>query len=114
MELLVGRLAPNGKRGSFISLPTHSRSPDVLSSSPDALLLSRLNPRSALPLFLENIILLPRYSSSRACQPQTFGLLWPDLNDRLFYNDVVRASNSELTLIEFYSSKYNNSAPLQG
>nr|XP_028961662.1 RNA pseudouridine synthase 5 isoform X3 [Malus domestica] len=53
-------------------------------------------------------------SSSRACQPQTFGLPWPDLNDGLFYNDVVRTPDSELTLIEFYSSKYNNSAPLQG
>ncbi|KAB2620170.1 RNA pseudouridine synthase 5 [Pyrus ussuriensis x Pyrus communis] len=53
-------------------------------------------------------------SSSRVCQPQTFGLPWPDLNDGLFYNDVVRASDSELTLIEFYSSKYKNSAPLQG
>ncbi|XP_048421293.1 RNA pseudouridine synthase 5 isoform X2 [Pyrus x bretschneideri] len=53
-------------------------------------------------------------SSSQVCQPQTFGLPWPDLNDGLFYNDVVRASDSELTLIEFYSSKYKNSAPLQG
>ncbi|XP_068330601.1 RNA pseudouridine synthase 5 isoform X1 [Pyrus communis] len=53
-------------------------------------------------------------SSSRVCQPQTFGLPWPDLNDGLFYNDVVRASDSELTLIEVYSSKYKNSAPLQG
>ncbi|KAK9913265.1 hypothetical protein M0R45_037087 [Rubus argutus] len=43
-----------------------------------------------------------------------FGLPWPDLNDGLFYNDVVKASDSELTLIEFYSSKYKSSAPLQG
>ncbi|KAF5467147.1 hypothetical protein F2P56_017003 [Juglans regia] len=47
-------------------------------------------------------------------QPQTFGLPWPDLNDGLFYNDVVRPSDSELTLIEFYSSKYKNSAPRLG
>lgn len=53
-------------------------------------------------------------SSSPTRQPQTFGLPWPDLNHGLLYNDVVRASDSELTLIEFYSSKYKNSAPLQG
>ncbi|XP_062092893.1 RNA pseudouridine synthase 5 isoform X2 [Humulus lupulus] len=44
----------------------------------------------------------------------TFGLPWPDLNDGLFYKDVVRASDSELTVIQFYSKKYKNSAPLQG
>lgn len=53
---------------------------------------------------------------SETSQPQTqrFGLLWPDLNDGLSYNDVVRSSDSESTLIEFYSSKHKNSAPLQG
>ncbi|XP_059456863.1 RNA pseudouridine synthase 5 isoform X1 [Corylus avellana] len=47
-------------------------------------------------------------------RPRTFGLPWPELNDGLFYNDVVRPSDSELTLIEFYSSKYKNSAPPLG
>ncbi|XP_023889570.1 RNA pseudouridine synthase 5 [Quercus suber] len=53
-------------------------------------------------------------SETRQTQTQRFGLLWPDLNDGLSYNDVVRSSDSESTLIEFYSSKYKNSAPLQG
>ncbi|KAF2295851.1 hypothetical protein GH714_034547 [Hevea brasiliensis] len=43
-----------------------------------------------------------------------FGLPWPDLNDGLYYSDAVSSSDSELTLIEFYSGKYKNSAPLQG
>ncbi|XP_071724818.1 RNA pseudouridine synthase 5-like [Rutidosis leptorrhynchoides] len=44
-----------------------------------------------------------------------FGLPWPENNDGLLYNDVVRpSSDSELTLIEFYSKKHNNSAPFQG
>ncbi|KAF3433912.1 hypothetical protein FNV43_RR25015 [Rhamnella rubrinervis] len=51
---------------------------------------------------------------SRARQPPTFGLPWPELNDGLFYNDVVRAADSRLTLIQFYSSKHNNSAPPKG
>ncbi|KAG8651232.1 RNA pseudouridine synthase 5 [Manihot esculenta] len=46
--------------------------------------------------------------------PSFFGLPWPDLNDGLSYSDIVSSSDSELTLIEFYSSKYNNSAPLHG
>ncbi|KDP25730.1 hypothetical protein JCGZ_23951 [Jatropha curcas] len=45
---------------------------------------------------------------------RSFGLPWPDLNDGLFYSDVASSSDSELTLIDFYSGKYNNSAPLQG
>ncbi|XP_048231636.1 RNA pseudouridine synthase 5 isoform X2 [Ricinus communis] len=45
---------------------------------------------------------------------RSFGVPWPDLNDGLFYNDVVSSADSELTLIEFYSSKYKSSAPLQG
>ncbi|PRQ58856.1 putative 23S rRNA pseudouridine(1911/1915/1917) synthase [Rosa chinensis] len=52
--------------------------------------------------------------STSSLSPQTFGLPWPDLNDGLSYNDVVKPSDSELTLIEFYSSKYKSSAPLQG
>ncbi|XP_021908354.1 RNA pseudouridine synthase 5 isoform X2 [Carica papaya] len=45
---------------------------------------------------------------------RTFGLPWPDLNDGLTYNDIVRSSDSDFTLIDFYSNKYKNSAPLQG
>ncbi|XP_057979546.1 RNA pseudouridine synthase 5 isoform X2 [Malania oleifera] len=44
----------------------------------------------------------------------TFGFPWPDLNDGLSYRDLVSHSDSGLTVIEFYSSKYKNSAPLQG
>ncbi|KAK4836071.1 hypothetical protein QYF36_018136 [Acer negundo] len=51
---------------------------------------------------------------SDSSETEAFGLPWPDLNDGLFYNDVVSASDSGLTLIEFYSGKHNNSAPLQG
>ncbi|CAL0316091.1 unnamed protein product [Lupinus luteus] len=43
-----------------------------------------------------------------------FGLPWPLFNDGLSYHDVVRLSDSGLTLIEFYSTKYKSSAPLQG
>ncbi|GKV34112.1 hypothetical protein SLEP1_g42528 [Rubroshorea leprosula] len=47
--------------------------------------------------------------------PQVFGVPWPDLNDGICYTDVVPATvPAELTLIEFYSRKYKNSAPLQG
>ncbi|KAK9684016.1 hypothetical protein RND81_10G180600 [Saponaria officinalis] len=42
------------------------------------------------------------------------GVNWPEFNDGLTYNDVVSASNSGFTLIQFYSSKYTSSAPLQG
>lgn len=53
-------------------------------------------------------------SNESQTQSLVFGLPWPELNDGLHYNDVVGPSDSELTLIEFYSSKYKNSAPLQG
>ncbi|GAB4854921.1 hypothetical protein Ancab_023510 [Ancistrocladus abbreviatus] len=43
-----------------------------------------------------------------------FGRPWPELNDGLTYHDVVSSSDSGLPLIKFYSSKYKNSAPLQG
>ncbi|KAL9422117.1 hypothetical protein AB3S75_034393 [Citrus x aurantiifolia] len=43
-----------------------------------------------------------------------FGEPWPQLNEGLLYNDVVSPSDSKLTLIEFYSTKHKNSAPLQG
>ncbi|KAH9605065.1 hypothetical protein KSS87_021442 [Heliosperma pusillum] len=45
---------------------------------------------------------------------QTIGEAWPEYNGGLTYNDVVSASHSGLTLIQFYSSKYTSSAPLQG
>ncbi|WOL16274.1 RNA pseudouridine synthase 5 [Canna indica] len=49
------------------------------------------------------------------CPPlYSFGVPWPDLNEGLLYTDVVRSGGHETTLIEFYSSKYKNSAPLQG
>ncbi|XP_077239499.1 pseudouridine synthase family protein isoform X2 [Tasmannia lanceolata] len=43
-----------------------------------------------------------------------FGLPWPDLNDGLTYSDLVHSTNTGWTLIRFYASKYNNSAPLEG
>ncbi|KAL5195424.1 RNA pseudouridine synthase 5 [Glycine soja] len=43
-----------------------------------------------------------------------FGIPWPECNDGLSYDDVVRASDAGATLIEFYSTKYKSSAPLQG
>ncbi|KAK4766210.1 hypothetical protein SAY87_007852 [Trapa incisa] len=46
--------------------------------------------------------------------PETFGIPWPDLNDGLLYTDDLSLSDCDLTLIEFYSRKYKNSAPLQG
>ncbi|KAG6531316.1 RNA pseudouridine synthase 5-like isoform X1 [Zingiber officinale] len=60
-------------------------------------------------------------SSSHLTSPSSlplysFGVPWPELNEGLLYTDVVRSSGSGLTttLIEFYSTKYKNSAPLQG
>ncbi|XP_038889123.1 RNA pseudouridine synthase 5 isoform X2 [Benincasa hispida] len=45
---------------------------------------------------------------------QVIGIPWPDLNDGLFYNDVVKPFDSGKSLIEFYSCKYKSSAPLEG
>lgn len=45
---------------------------------------------------------------------QVIGIPWPDLNDGLFYNDVVKPSDSGMSLIDFYSRKYKSSAPLEG
>ncbi|KAJ8620927.1 hypothetical protein MRB53_029456 [Persea americana] len=45
---------------------------------------------------------------------KAFGVPWADLNDGLTYSDFVRPIHSGSTLIEFYSSNHNNSAPLQG
>uniref|UniRef100_A0A803MEQ9 Pseudouridine synthase RsuA/RluA-like domain-containing protein n=1 Tax=Chenopodium quinoa TaxID=63459 RepID=A0A803MEQ9_CHEQI len=42
------------------------------------------------------------------------GIQWPEFNDGLTYNDVISPSSSGLTLINFYSSNYSSSAPLQG
>ncbi|OVA10176.1 Pseudouridine synthase [Macleaya cordata] len=44
----------------------------------------------------------------------TFGVAWPDLNDGLIYTDVVEPSNNASTLIDLYSTKHKNSAPIQG
>ncbi|KAL3732088.1 hypothetical protein ACJRO7_028862 [Eucalyptus globulus] len=46
--------------------------------------------------------------------PRGFGVPWPELNDGILYKDVVPSSDHETTLIQFYSSKYGNSAPVQG
>lgn len=46
--------------------------------------------------------------------PYTFGIPWPEINDGLSYTDVIRAKQSARTLIDFYSSEYKSSAPLQG
>ncbi|XP_019441955.1 PREDICTED: RNA pseudouridine synthase 5 isoform X1 [Lupinus angustifolius] len=46
--------------------------------------------------------------------PNHFGVPWPQFNDGLSYHDTVRSSDSGLSLIEFYSTKYKSSAPLQG
>ncbi|KAH1055386.1 hypothetical protein J1N35_033451 [Gossypium stocksii] len=53
-------------------------------------------------------------SNHSRTQSLVYGIPWPELNDGLFYSDVVPHSDSELTLIDFYSRKYKNSAPLQG
>ncbi|KAJ4971934.1 hypothetical protein NE237_005033 [Protea cynaroides] len=46
---------------------------------------------------------------------ETFGEPWPELNDGLTYKDVVPPSNTALeTLVQFYSTKHNRSAPLEG
>lgn len=47
---------------------------------------------------------------SETRQTQRFGLLWPDLNDGLSYNDVVRSSDSGLSsssLISYRLFIYN-------
>ncbi|XP_065031374.1 RNA pseudouridine synthase 5-like [Musa acuminata AAA Group] len=58
------------------------------------------------------------HHSSPPLPPQpplySFGVPWPDLNEGLLYTDLVRSTGNATTLIEFYSSKYKNSAPLQG
>lgn len=44
----------------------------------------------------------------------TFGEPWPEFNDGLSYRDLLKPSYTGLTLIQFYSVKYANSAPVQG
>uniref|UniRef100_A0A7N0V621 Uncharacterized protein n=1 Tax=Kalanchoe fedtschenkoi TaxID=63787 RepID=A0A7N0V621_KALFE len=44
----------------------------------------------------------------------TFGVPWPEINDGLTYRDVVSSSDTDTTLIDYYSRKHKNSAPLQG
>ncbi|KAF3777756.1 RNA pseudouridine synthase 5 [Nymphaea thermarum] len=43
-----------------------------------------------------------------------FGVPWPEMNDGLFYADTVKPGDSGMSLIEFYSSKYRDSAPKEG
>ncbi|XP_057476775.1 RNA pseudouridine synthase 5 [Actinidia eriantha] len=45
---------------------------------------------------------------------RSFGEPWPEFNDGLLYRDTLKPSDSGSTVIEFYSSKHANSAPLQG
>ncbi|CAA6654788.1 unnamed protein product [Spirodela intermedia] len=44
----------------------------------------------------------------------TFGVPWPALNDGLTYSDVVKSISPDTTLLQFYSSEYASSAPVQG
>ncbi|XP_010524607.1 PREDICTED: RNA pseudouridine synthase 5 [Tarenaya hassleriana] len=53
-------------------------------------------------------------STSLPPSPQCIGVRWPEFNDGLTYKDGVSPSDSEATVLEFYSTKYRNSAPLQG
>lgn len=54
-------------------------------------------------------------SSEKIPRPlYTFGIPWPELNDGVNYTDIIKSVDSGKTLIDFYSSKYKNSAPLQG
>ncbi|WCJ19362.1 hypothetical protein M5689_001657 [Euphorbia peplus] len=53
-------------------------------------------------------------ATAEAAGYPSFGLPWPQLNQGLFYKDLVSSSDSGLTLIDFYSRKYTSSAPLQG
>ncbi|XP_063950698.1 RNA pseudouridine synthase 5 isoform X2 [Daucus carota subsp. sativus] len=45
---------------------------------------------------------------------RTIGEPWPEFNDGIFYSDRVRPSDSGVTLVDYYSTKYKSSAPLQG
>ncbi|XP_076926528.1 RNA pseudouridine synthase 5-like [Bidens hawaiensis] len=53
-------------------------------------------------------------NNAEAPSPATFGEAWPELNDGLTYRDIVRSPDSGLTLIEFYSLRYQTSAPTLG
>ncbi|KAJ7248914.1 hypothetical protein O6H91_Y424800 [Diphasiastrum complanatum] len=51
----------------------------------------------------------------------SMGVPWPECNDGVFYEDVVKSSNSSnctqkktRTLLEFYSSNYRYSASKEG
>ncbi|KZV57479.1 RNA pseudouridine synthase 5 [Dorcoceras hygrometricum] len=39
---------------------------------------------------------------------------WPEFNDGIFYRDTVGQSDAGESIIEYYSRKYQNSAPLHG
>lgn len=53
-------------------------------------------------------------SSKNLAPPYTFGKPWPDFNEGITYTDIIKSNDSNKTLIDFYSSKYSNSAPFQG
>ncbi|XP_058110060.1 RNA pseudouridine synthase 5 isoform X3 [Magnolia sinica] len=54
-------------------------------------------------------------ADEKAPTRNAFGEPWPDFNDGLTYTDIVPpTSTTACSLIEFYSSKYSNSAPLEG
>ncbi|KAL8517981.1 hypothetical protein ACS0TY_009322 [Phlomoides rotata] len=44
----------------------------------------------------------------------SFGEPWPEFNAGIYYRDLIRPSDAGATLIEFYTRKYKNSAPLHG
>ncbi|KAK7279678.1 hypothetical protein RJT34_24735 [Clitoria ternatea] len=46
--------------------------------------------------------------------PKKLGLPWPEFNEGLSYNDVVPPSHHGFSLIHFYSTNYQSSAPYQG
>eukprot|EP00252_Welwitschia_mirabilis_P010542 TRINITY_DN23848_c0_g1_i1.p1 TRINITY_DN23848_c0_g1~~TRINITY_DN23848_c0_g1_i1.p1 ORF type:complete len:374 (+),score=55.30 TRINITY_DN23848_c0_g1_i1:183-1304(+) len=47
-------------------------------------------------------------------QSTVFGIPWPEANDGLCYKDTVKESNAGFTLLDFYCSKYQSSAPKKG
>eukprot|EP00249_Psilotum_nudum_P017792 c26492_g2_i1 orf=456-1499(-) len=49
-----------------------------------------------------------------AAELPVFGVPWPDLNDGIFYKDVVPPEFANCTLLEYYSSRYKDSASRHG
>eukprot|EP00250_Pteridium_aquilinum_P015336 c22527_g1_i1 orf=119-1213(+) len=44
----------------------------------------------------------------------SFGVAWPSRNDGIFYHDVLPATFSTCSLLDFYCMKYKSSAPREG